>query len=242
MKRIDDIGFGGLKLVQDDEGFCYGTDAILLSYMLWRDERESKRASKIADLGTGNGIVPLILSSKTDAHILGIDVQEEAIKLANETAELNNVAARLEFITGNVRDIKTLVSEPGSFDIVTMNPPYTKAGTGLISENTAKAIARQEIAGSLTDFIAAADYLLKNGGHLYIVHRPTRLTDIVNTLRDYKLEPKEIQFVSGKRGEEPNIMLVCAIKGGRNELKILPEMTVRNDDGSFTEDMKAAYK
>lgn len=241
MKRIDEIGFGGLKLVQDSDLFCYGTDAVLLAYMLWRDEITAGAFDRIADLGTGNGVVPLILSAKTKAGLLGIDVQKGAIALAKETAELNGLENRLAFIEGNVRDIRER-AEPSSFDAVTMNPPYTGAGRGLASPNSAKAIARQEIEGTLSDFMDAAEYLLKPGGHLYIVHRPGRLTDIVENLRRLNIEPKEIQMISGKRGEEPNIVLVHAIKGGRNELRILPEISVRNDDGSFTEDMKAAYK
>ncbi|MBO4234905.1 MAG: methyltransferase [Firmicutes bacterium] len=242
MKRVDEIGFGGLKLVQESDAFCYGTDAVLLAYMLWRDDAVANGIEAIADLGTGNGVVPLILSSKTKANILGIDVQADAINLANETAELNSISERLKFVQGNVRDIEEIVPGGESLDAVTMNPPYTEAGRGLASPNVAKAIARQEIEGTLKDFIGAAAYLLKTGGHLYIVHRPGRLTDIIEGARRLNLEPKEIQFVSGKRGEEPNILLFHAIKGGKNELKILPEISVRNDDGSFTEDMKAAYK
>ena len=242
MKRIDEIGFGGLKLVQDSDSFCYGTDAILLAYMLWRDKALADRFERIADLGTGNGVVPLILSAKTQAEdIFGIDVQDQAIELAKETAEINHLDERLIFIKGNVRDIKEFMPNPGTFDAVTINPPYTEAGRGLVSGSPVKAIARQEIEGTLSDFIEAAEYLLKNGGHLYMVHRPSRLADLIEKMRALKLEPKEMQLVSGKRGEAPNIVLLHAIKGGKNELRVLPELTVRNDDGSFTEEMKAAY-
>lgn len=241
MKRIDEIGFGGLKLVQDTEGFCYGTDAILLAYMLWRDGTQAEKFQRIADLGTGNGIVPLILSAKTDAELLGIDVQPEAIELARETARLNALEDRMEFLEGNVRDIEELIGEGEGFDAVTMNPPYTEAGRGLVSSNPFKAIARQEIEGTLSDFVKAGEYLLKPGGFLYMVHRPGRLADIVSAFRESNIEPREMQFVSGKRGEEPNILIISGIKGGKNELRILPEMSVRNDDGSFTEDMKMAY-
>ena len=242
MKRIDEIGFGGLKLVQDTDSFCYGTDAILLAHAIWKDEVVAEKFKTIADLGTGNGIVPLILSAKTKAKILGIDVQEKAIELANETAMLNNISSRVSFIQGNVRDMKDIVRDAGAFDAVTMNPPYTEAGRGLVSPNKEKAIARQEIEGTLKDFLEAAEYLLKPGGYLYMVHRPGRLTDIVENMRMLKIEPKEMRFISGKPGEEPNILVIVGIKGGRNELKILPEMSVRNVDGSFTEDMMAAYR
>lgn len=243
MKRIDEIGFGGLKLVQDTDSFCYGTDAILLAHAIWKDEVLVERLTSIADLGTGNGIVPLILSAKTkNAKILGIDVQEKAVDLAKETAALNNIESRVRFIQGNVRDIKEIIHDASAFDAVTMNPPYTEAGRGLVSPNKEKAIARQEIEGTLKDFLEAAEYLLKPGGHLYMVHRPGRLTDIIEKMRMLKIEPKEIRLISGKPGEEPNILVIVGIKGGRNELKILPEMSVRNEDGSFTEDMMAAYR
>ena len=240
MKRIDDIGFGGLRLVQDSNCFCYGTDAILLAYMLWRDQSIAERLKRIVDLGCGNGIVPLILSARTDASIAGVEVQKEAIELACETVELNKLADRVEIIKGNIRNIQELLPA-ASADAVTTNPPYTEAGRGLVSANTVKAIARQEIEGTLADFLEAAEYLLKPGGHLYMVHRPARLADLIEKMRALKLEPKEMQLVSGKRGDSPNIILLHAVKGGKNELKVLPELTVRNDDGSFTEEMKAAY-
>lgn len=243
-KRIDEIGFGNLKLVQETEGFCYGTDAILLAYMVWKEESKLlKNIKAIADLGTGNGIVPLILSTKTDARILGLDVQQYAIDLACESARINKLESRLKFISGNVKDIETLLPDmKGTMDAVTMNPPYQEAEKGIISQTPEKAIARQEIEGKLADFLKAAKYLLKQGGHLYMVHRPGRLADIIYESKKLKLETKEIQMVSGKKGEAPNILMYHAVKGGKSELKILPEMTVREADGSFTEEMMAAYK
>ena len=240
MKRIDDIGFGGLRLVQDSDGFCYGTDAILLAHMLWRDKSIEGSLERIVDLGTGNGVVPLILSAKTRASIVGVEVQPAAAELAEETIKLNRIEDRVEIINGNVRDIKEMLPAAEA-DAVTANPPYTEAGRGIVSSNAAKAIARQEIEGTLADFLEAAEYILKPGGHLYMVHRPARLTDLIEKMRALKLEPKEIQMFSGKRGEPPNILLLHAVKGGKNELRVLPELAVRNDDGSLTEEIKAAY-
>lgn len=237
-KHIDEIGFGGLKLLQDTEGFCYGTDAVLLAYMV----RSVKDPKLIMDLGTGNGVVPLIISATTDAKIYGVEIQERASALARESVRLNNLDGRIKITSGNVKDIGSIWREKGQFDVVTMNPPYQEVNGGLISRNKEKAIARQEIEGQLKDFLKAADYLLKMGGHLFMVHRPSRLTDIICELRDLRIEPKELRLVTGKPKEKPNILMLHAVKGGRAELKILPEMAVRNNDGSFTEEMIKAYK
>ena len=281
--RIDDTGFGDVRILQDPETFCYGVDAVLLAGFAAERLKGRSRPSRLCDLGTGNGIVPLILSHKTPiGDMWGIEVQEEIWRLAVKNAELNELEGRLHFLHANVRDIRTKPiecrssgrqpeaacrvehaeypmpeeqSEPavqsdilaelggsGSFDAVTMNPPYTVAGNGLPAGNEARTIARHEVAGSLEDFLRAASVLLKDKGHLFIVHRPSRLIDLCELSRKLRLEPRDMVFVSGKPKEKPNIVLMHCVRNGSRGLRILPELYVREPDGSFSREMLKLYE
>ncbi|OLR56492.1 hypothetical protein BHK98_10685 [Hornefia porci] len=257
--RIDDTGFGSVRILQDPETFCYGVDAVLLAGFAAARLKGRSRPSRLCDLGTGNGIVPLILSHKTHiGDMWGVEVQEEVWRLAVKNVELNDLEDRLHFLHANVRDIRTRPVEcqspagqpvfpaelggPGSFDAVTMNPPYTAAGSGLPAGNEARTIARHEVAGSLEDFLRAASALLKDKGHLFIVHRPSRLIDLCELCRRLRLEPGEIVFVSGKPMEKPNIVLMHCVRNGNRGLRILPEMHVREPDGSFSHEMLKLYE
>lgn len=242
---LDETGFGSIKLIQDEEAFRYGTDAVLLGDMASKDIRDGAW-DRIMDLGTGTGIVPLIISHKTEAtEIYGLEVQESQWELAKENVKLNGLEPRVKMLLGNVKDgaeLPELNGLIGTFQAVTCNPPYTEAGRGMVNLESPKAIARHEILGTLEDFVLCAKVLLQEGGALYMVHRPQRMTDVICTMRNHGLEPKVLQLVNGKPGEEPNIMLVKAVKGAGKELKILPEFTVRNMDGSFSKEMLEIYE
>ena len=247
---MDQIGFGDLILHQDEDGFKYGTDAVLLADMV-ASQSKIKKATRIIDLGTGSGIIPLILSHKTEAdQIWGLEVQPKQYELAKKNVEENNLSHRLKMVLGDVRDIGKTAGAidgadellPGIWDIVASNPPYMEAEQGLKNAEDSKAIARHEILGCLDDFVGSAKYLLKDFGELYLVHRPSRLVDIIETLRRHRLEPKVLQMVKGKPKEEPNILLIKAVKNGGKELKVLPELTVRNNDGTFTDEMLKIYE
>ncbi len=288
-RRIDDTGFGGLKLIQDSDLFCYGTDAVLLAdFALLASYGPD---SRVCDLGSGNGIVPLIMAKTTTAGLLaGLEIQEAQANLARESAVLNGLEDRVSFFTGDVRDIaqtnrpetqadaahtdcpetrgdiaKTDEPEtradaaqaddpetrkdhdassllmPRSFDVVTANPPYTRASCGIKNPGGAIAAARHETAGTLADFTDAAARLLKDRGSFFMVHRPSRLADAVECARAAGLEPKRIRFVSGKAMEAPNIVLFHFVKNGGRNLEILAPMAVRNADGTFTDEMLRAY-
>ena len=241
----DETGFGDIKLIQDADAFRYGTDAVLLADMASRDIKEGAW-DRVMDLGTGTGIVPLIISHKTEAkEIYGLEVQESQWELAKENLRINNLEGRVQMLLGNVKDAKDLPELEGlmgTFQAVTCNPPYTEAGRGMVNPESPKAIARHEILGSLEDFIRAAKDLLADGGSFYMVHRPQRTTDIICTMRSHGLEPKLLQMVNGKPGEEPNIILIKAVKGAGKELRVLPQLTVRNTDGSFSKEMLEIYE
>lgn len=241
-QRVDEIGFGNLKLIQNADEFCYGVDAVLLSHFASSYEVKGK----ILDIGCGTGVIPLILSHKTEAEsIYGLEVQLKSWETAVRNVELAGLRSRVTMVKGNVKDREVLddmIIDTGRFDMVTMNPPYVGKSTGLEAKNRAKAVARQEIEATLEDFIKGASYVLKDRGHLCLVHRPSRITDIITFCRKYKLEPKDIKLVSPYAGKPPNLMLLHCVKGGGSELRFLPGEYVRNLDGSYSKFIDEVYE
>ncbi len=242
-ERIDSIGFGSLKLIQDPGEFCYGVDAVILADFAAKRTRYAKEDIRIADLGTGSGIIPLILSYKTRSRkIIGIEIQESSWNRACRTAELNDLTDRLEFINTDIKDIFSKRNElRGSFDMVTCNPPYTPLSGGMKPDNLSRTIARHETTAGLDDFIRVAGELLKDRGDLFMVHRPSRLVDIFCSARKYRLEPKAIKMVLPRVGEEANIVLVHMVKNGGADLSVLPPLAIHEKSGGFTADLEEAY-
>lgn len=233
---MDEIGFSDLRLIQKPEEFCYGVDAVILA-----DFASKKKAGRIVDLGTGTGIIPLILSHKTDAGVIcGVEYQEGSYERARRNAALNGLSGRVCFFHGNVADFSGL--EDGWADAVTANPPYMRSSGGIVNENRAKSIARHETVGSLEDFIACACRLLRNRGDFYMVHRPSRLTDIFHLCLKYRLEPKEMRLVAPMEGQSPNIVLLHCVKNGGRELKLLPMLYVYQEKGVYSEEILRIYE
>ena len=221
--RIDEIGFGDLKLIQDPNEFCYGTDAVLLARFA-----NLQSGLKIADLCTGNGAVAFMLYNLYKPQdVVGIDVNSHEIELALESKALNGISEGLNFAASDVLDIKNRLDFE-SFDAVTINPPYQEKGRGISGVSDAKHAARFETTADLADFLDAAAYLLKPKGTLTMVHRPSRLVDILSLARERRLEAKRLQMVSPYPGEAANIVLVQFVKDGGHELIIEPEYYVRN--------------
>jgi len=241
-ERTDRIGFGDLRLTQRPEDFCYGVDAVLLADFV---ASGSKSSDHIMDLGTGNGIIPLILSHKSKTqHLYGLELQTKAYETACQNVLQNRLDGRIIMIHGNVKEIG-LTLEPslcGTMDRVVSNPPYMAYQRGLTNQNPAKTIARHEIAGDLRDFLGAAARLLKQKGHLYMIHRPGRMVDLFCIARELRLEPKELRLVCPKQGEPPNILMVHFLKGGGKELKILPSLSVYGPAGEYTDEIMAIYE
>lgn len=235
-ERIDEIGFSNLRLIQKPEEFCYGVDAVILA-----DFASKKRAERIADLGTGTGIIPLILSHKTDAELIyGIEYQQESFQRAQRNAELNGLSDRVHFLQANVAGFSGL--EEGWADAVTANPPYMQSCGGMTNDNRAKTIARHETVGSLEDFIACACRLLRSRGDFYMVHRPSRLVDIFSLCRKYLLEPKEMRLVAPMQGQIPNIVLLHCVKNGGRELRLLPPLYVYKEKGIYSDEIQRIYE
>lgn len=239
--RTDNTGFGDIRIIQDPEEFCYGVDAVLLAHFAATMAR--RKPDEIADLGTGTGIIPLILSHKVPgADILGVEVQKHSYELCLENAKINDLEDRVRFINCNVRDFSQFEDMKGTFDMVTSNPPYTAGSRGIESENRAKAIARHELEGSLEDFVECAAFLLKDRGEFFMVNRPNRIADMLCSCRENRLEPKEVVFVSGHPGEKPNIVLMRCVKNANRELNVLKPFSVRDEDGDYTEEVLKAYE
>ena len=245
-RRVDDTGFGGLKIIQESSLFCYGVDAVILAEAALE---EAEKAERVLDLGSGNGIIPLILGRCTEKpEITGVELLEENVSLAGESVELNGLSERVKFICQDVRDIpgisggKSGELGKGCFDVVTMNPPYIKASRGIISDDDRHAAARHETRGSLKDFMEAGEYLLKTGGSLYMINRPGRLVDIMELGRALKLEPKSLRMIAGKKGEKPALILMRFKKQGGENLEIPEEWAIREENGDYTPELLGVYE
>lgn len=238
-ERIDDLQYKDLKIIQETDGFCFGIDSILLSDFA----KNIKKNSKVADLGTGTGIIGLLLCKKTNlAEMTGIEIQEDVANMAERSIKLNNLEEKFRIINSNINEIfsKKLL-EKNVFDVVVMNPPYKEVGTGEINENEKKLISRHEIKANLSDFIKTASGLLKDKGELYIVHKPERMPDIIQKLRENKIEPKELRVVYSNKNSGASLILIKAVKGGKKFLKIDRPLYIYNESGKYSDEIKQIY-
>ena len=236
-ERIDDLEYKELKIIQNKNGFCFGIDSVLLSDFA----KEIRNNSKVLDLGTGTGILCILLSEKTKLKkIYGIDIQEEVVEMAKRSVKLNNLEDKIEILNKNVKELGEIF-EKNSFDSVVTNPPYKKSNTGKVNEKENKLISRHEITANLEDFIKISFDLLKDKGSLYMVHRPERLAEIIVTLKKYKLEPKTIRFVHSNCEEEPKLVLIKAVKNAKEFLKVEKPLIVYNEKGEYTEEILKIY-
>lgn len=236
-ERIDDLEFKGLKIIQNEKGFCFGMDSVLLSDFA----KNIKNNSTVLDLGTGTGIIPILLCGKTNLKkVVGIEIQQDVANMAKRSSQLNNLQDRFEVVNTNIIDLKNIY-EKQSFDVIVTNPPYKKENTGIINENEAKLISRHEITANLEDFISISKDLLKDKGEFYMVHRPERLVDILSLMRKYKIEPKILKFVSPNKNKEPNLILIKGIKNANSFLKVEKTLYVYNEDGKYTNEILKIY-
>ena len=236
-ERIDDLELNNLKIIQNKNGFCFGMDSVLLSDFA----KNVKLNAKVIDLGTGTGILPILLSTKTKASkIVGIEIQKEVANMASRSVLLNNLQDKIQIVCEDIKNLKNIY-KTNSFDAVVTNPPYKTKGTGGINEVEAKFISRHEITANLEDFISISSYLLKDQSSIYMVHRPERLVDILSLLRKYKLEPKELKLVQPSCDKVPNLVLIKATKNSKPFLKIDKPLYIYNFDGTYTEELLKIY-
>ncbi|MGP1611842.1 MAG: tRNA1(Val) (adenine(37)-N6)-methyltransferase [Catonella sp.] len=235
-ERLDDLEISGLHIIQSPDKFCFGMDAVLLSGFAY-----AKKGNKVIDLGTGTGILPLLLWAKTDGeHFTGLEIQEESADMARRSIEGNKIT-NIDIINGDIKDVSRLFDKQ-SFDIVTSNPPYMINEHGIVNPDAPKQIARHEILCNLEDVVKAAGYLLKANGKFFMVHRPFRLPEIFESLKKYSLEPKRMRLVYPSKDKEPNMVLIEAVKYGKPRLKVEKPLIVYDDSGKYTEEMMRDYR
>ena len=236
-EKIDDLELNNLKIIQNKDWFCFGMDSVILSNFA----KNIKNNSNVIDLGTGTGILPILLSQKTNAKkIVGVEIQEEVANMAQRSIYLNNLENKIEIICEDLKNIKKTYKNK-TFDVVVTNPPYKKIGTGIINENKNKLISRHEISANLEDFINISSYLLKDLGSLYMVNRSERLVDVIQLLKKYKIEPKELTFVQPSINKEPNIFLIKAVKCAKSFLKINKPIYVYDENGKYSKEILKIY-
>ena len=236
-ERIDDLEYKGLKIIQNKKGFCFGVDSVLLADFA----KDIKNNSSVVDIGTGTGIISLLLSKKTSLKkIYGVEIQEDVAEMAKRSVELNKLEDKIEIINSNIKDVFKYI-EPYSINSIVTNPPYKKADTGLRNLDKTQLISRHEVECNLEDIVAVSYKLLRDLGEFYMVHRAERIVDIMVLLRKYKLEPKKIRFVHSKANEKPTLILVKAIKCAGEYLKIEKPLVIYREDGEYTDEILKIY-
>ena len=227
-----------MYIMQDNEMFHFSLDSVLLPNFI----TINKNIKKILDIGCGNAPIPLILSTKTDAKIIGVEIQKDVYDLAVESVKYNKLDKQIQIVNANINDYYKEI-EPGSIDIITCNPPYFKyQKDSNINDNEYKTLARHEVALNLEQLLSISKLLLKTNGVVGIVHRPERLIDIITEMKKNNIEPKKIQLVYPHLNEEANILLIEGRKNGKSGLKILPPLYSHKDDGDYTDEIKRFFE
>lgn len=235
-ERIDDLQRNGYRIIQKTNGFCFGMDAVLLSG--FAQVREGERA---VDLGTGTGIIPILLEAKTQGRsFIGLEIQDEMADMASRSVKLNELEDRVQIVKGDIKEASRLFGK-ASFDVVTSNPPYMNDQHGLKNPHLPKAISRHEVLCTLNDVVREAALLLKPGGRFYMVHRPHRLAEIISVLKEYKLEPKRMKLVHPFIDKDANMVLIEAVRGGKPMMKVEAPIVVYKEQGTYTDEIYTIY-
>ena len=235
-ERVDDLQRNHYKIIQNPGLFCFGMDAVLLSGFARADEGD-----RVLDLGTGTGIIPLLMEAKTKAsHLTGLEIQAESADMASRSVKMNNLEDKIAIVTGDIKEAVRLFGA-ASFDVITCNPPYMTEHHGIVNPEAPKAIARHELLCTLEDVISQSAGLLKPGGNFFMVHRPFRLAEIIVLLREYKLEPKRMQLVYPFVDKEPNMVLIEASRGGKPRMKVEKPLIVYREPGVYHDEIYDIY-
>ena len=235
-ERIYDLQRNGYCIIQDPDRFCFGMDAVLLSGFA-----TAKDGARVLDLGTGTGIIPILLAAKTKAaHLTGLEVQADSADMAGRSVALNGLEEKINIVTGDIKGADKLF-HAASFDVITCNPPYMIGAHGLKNPEDAKAIARHEILCTLEDVISQAAKLLVPGGRFFLVHRPFRLAEIIVTLTKYRLEPKRMRLVYPFADKDPNMVLLEAVRGGRPRMTVEKPLIVYSEPGVYMPEIYEVY-
>lgn len=235
-ERLDELHRNGYQIIQDSQKFCFGMDAVLLSGFA-----KVKAGERALDLGTGTGIIPILLRGKTEGRdFTGLEIQEESADMARRSVAYNHLEDTISIVTGDIKEAARLFGA-ASFDVVTCNPPYMTGNHGLRNPDMAKAIARHEVLCTLEDVARETAKVLRPGGRFYMVHRPFRLAEIMTTLVQHGLEPKRMRLVYPYVDKEPNMVLIEALKGGRSRITVEKPLIVYREQGVYTDEIYDVY-
>ncbi|MDE6895389.1 MAG: tRNA1(Val) (adenine(37)-N6)-methyltransferase [Lachnospiraceae bacterium] len=235
-ERLDELDRNGYRIIQDPKRFCFGMDAVLLAGFA-----KVKPGEKVLDLGTGTGILPILLEARTKgASFTGLEIQPESADMAARSVRLNHLENKVHIVNGDIREADRLFGA-GSYHVVTSNPPYMTDLHGIKNPNEAKAIARHEILCTLEDVVSQAAKLLAPCGRFYLVHRPFRLAEILTCLCSHGLEPKRMRLVHSYEDREPNMVLIEALKGGRSGMTVEKPLIIFEKPGVYRSEIREVY-
>ena len=235
-ERLDDLQCKGYHIIQDPARFCFGMDAVLLSGFA-----KAKKGEKVLDLGTGTGIIPILMAAKTEGEsFTALEIQEESADMARRSVSYNHLEEKVKIVTGDIKDASKIFGA-SSFDVITTNPPYMIGSHGENSPSEAKAIARHEVLCNLDDILRESARLLNPKGRFYMVHRPFRLAEIMSKMVEYKIEPKRMRLVYPYIDKEPNIVLIEGLRGGKSRMTVEPPLIVYKEPGIYTDEIYEIY-
>ena len=236
-ERIDDLQRNGYRIIQNKDCFCFGMDAVLLSSFA-----KAQKNEQVLDLGTGNGVIPILMQAKNPdaAGFTGLEIQAVSADLARRSVELNGIGEAVKIVQGDIKEASTIFGG-ASFNVVTTNPPYMSESHGLTNPTGHKAIARHELKCTLDDVLKASAKLLKPGGHFFMVHRPSRLGEIMSKMTACRIEPKRMQLVYPYVDKEPNMVLIEGTRGGNPGMKIEKPLIVYKEVNVYTEQLLENY-
>ena len=235
-ERLDDLQIKGYRIIQSPGRFCFGMDAVLLSSFA-----KVKTGERALDLGTGTGILPILLEAKNKGEsYTGLEIQEESADMARRSVQYNHLEDKVRIVTGDIREAAALFGA-ASFHVITVNPPYMIGDHGLKNENEAKYIARHEVLCTLEDVLRESGKLLGNKGRFYMVHRPFRLAEILSGMSRHRIEPKRMRLVHPYIDKEPNMVLLEGVKGAHPRMTVEPPLVAYNKDGTYTEELLELY-
>ncbi|MDD6038106.1 MAG: tRNA1(Val) (adenine(37)-N6)-methyltransferase [bacterium] len=235
-ERVDDLQRNGYQIIQDEKRFCFGMDAVLLSGF-----SKVKRGERVLDLGTGTGIIPILLEARTEgSHFTGLEIQEDSADMARRSVALNHLEEKIDIVTGDIKDASARFGA-SSFDVITTNPPYMIHEHGLQNDRDAKSIARHEVLCTLEDIVTQSAKLLKPKGRMFMVHRPFRLVEILTCMSKHGIEPKRMQLVYPFIDKEPNMVLIEGLRGGNSRITVEKPLIVYEKPGVYTPEIYDVY-
>ena len=240
-ERLDDLEINGYRIIQKKSGFCFGSDSVLLSGFASQKGIGIKKNSSVLDLGTGTGVIGILLCAKTSLKdIYGIEIQKNMAEMAGRSVKLNNLQDKMKILNYDIKEIPNVL-EKNSFDAVVTNPPYKSRESGVGNVDVIQDVSRHETSASLEDFISVSGMMLNSQGSFYMVNRVERMAEIFEIMRRNKIEPKVLRFIYSNENSEGKLFLIKGVKNGRRFLKVLSPLIMYKEDGSYTDEVLKIY-